>query len=731
MDLSIVIVTYKSRAYIERCLDALARHKPTVSHEIFVVDNASNDGTVELLRSQYPNITVLQNQQNEGFSRANNRAIERAKGEYVLLLNPDTEVTAGAIDQLVAKAKELDAKAIAAKGEPARNGFGALAPRLQYPDGGFQPNFYRFPSISSQLAKLVFAEKRTERRVRAGEFVPVDCAWGAALLIPRLHRPAQDVQPHANLAPTLTLLDRTIFLYSEDLELCWRLKKTLGAHGQTYILGSAVITHAHNKSGEQLYGNRVSVPRLQTFKKTMRYVTTLYWTGPFKSLRFWKFCQLEALNANWRRLLLSTIFRSRYPRAERIARQAEHSATARAFSGRAETTPPVTRAEISLVLIALTLFVALSLTIATLLPRGRGNDEDSHVAYVRYVADYGSLPQPFPIDFGVNREFHQPPLYYLTGAAWLHLVRPLHLGIDSLRLLAVLMGLVQFWLLWKFSRLVLPQGWRVIPLLFFSALPMLVHEFATANNDALSYLMVTGMLIALLHIWKRPTTTGWYLVAALAGSGAVLSKLFAAPAVLIFGLAITIVARHANKMRAWAVALLVAAIPLGLWLLHNHTTAGLWLPEIHLGEQPALAPYKENVTLPYIFYFWIILWETFIGRYGSWDIVFPIALYAAYLVPVGVAIAGAFLLPRDQRLERRLARWTGAAFVAELAALAYLNKDYFQPQARYLYPILAALLVVFTLGLQRFKKIAPLKVTAAVLTILAVVVLVLSPDLLS
>jgi|GEM_PF-1424343 len=700
MDLSIIIVTYKSRAYIERCLDSIARFAPTqlAEHrfEIILVDNASHDGTVELVRSKYPSVSVLENSQNEGFSRANNRGIERARGEFVLLLNPDTEVTKGALESLVTRARTLP-------------NFGALAPRLQYPDGTFQPNFYRFPSIRAQLAKLVLAEKRQEARIKAGQLVPVDCAWGAALLLRREQQGAS-VQ-----------LDKNIFLYSEDLELCWRLKR---AGLQTYVLGGAVITHAHNKSGEHAYGTRASLGRLGEFKKTLRYVTNQYWQGSFKPVRFWVYSQLEALNATWRGVLLRTLARRRYKPAERAERLAEHAATAEVFSGRERTSPPLTRGETASIVIALTLFVSLALTIAVLLPRGRGNDEDSHVAYVRFIADEHQLPQPFPLDFGINREYHQPPIFYGLGAAWLTAVRPLGLGTDSLRLFMILLGLVELWILFKISRQVLPVGWRAVPLLFFAALPMLAHEFATVNNDAVAFMCMSVLTLALVHIFKRSTTTGWYLVAALAGSAAVLSKLFAGPPVLVLGLAITIVARRSNRLRVWGVSLLMAAVPLALWLGHNYFQTGLLIPEFHLGELAALSPYREDVTLVYVYSFWVVLWQTFVGRLGSWDIVYPIWVYALYVVPVALGIVGAVRLDKEKRLDRRIARWTFAALLAELAALAYLNRDYFQPQARYIYPIVALLLVTLAFGV---RQMLTLKTTTALLTGFGLLVLALTP----
>src|SRR3990167_6945982 len=119
--LSIVVVTYKSRSYIADCLASLVKYAPKFAHEIFVVDNGSQDQTVEFVRQHYPQVQVLVNRENEGFARANNRALARARGKFVLLLNPDAQVSAGALEALVARAEKLPK-------------LGALAPKLVYPD---------------------------------------------------------------------------------------------------------------------------------------------------------------------------------------------------------------------------------------------------------------------------------------------------------------------------------------------------------------------------------------------------------------------------------------------------------------------------------------------------------------------------------------------------------------------------------------------------------------------
>src|SRR5438105_4872476 len=99
--LSIVIVTFNSRADIERCLHSLVDAPPATAHEIILVDNASADGTAPYVRQHWPQVRVIDAGANLGFAKANNVAIRHSGGTLVLLLNPDTIVPAGAIDNLV------------------------------------------------------------------------------------------------------------------------------------------------------------------------------------------------------------------------------------------------------------------------------------------------------------------------------------------------------------------------------------------------------------------------------------------------------------------------------------------------------------------------------------------------------------------------------------------------------------------------------------------------------
>jgi GT2 family glycosyltransferase len=200
--LSIVIVTYNSIDHIDACLAALTRHPPRRDHEIVVVDNASPDGTAAAIRRRWPSIRVIDAGTNLGFARASNVGIRATSGDGILLLNPDTEVQAGAIDALVAA---LADPTVAVAG-----------PRLIDPRGRAELSFGAMLGPFAELRQkaLVRASHRGLGVVRAYvEHVTrhpraVDWVSGACLLVRRVD------------AEAVGLLDERYFMYAEDVDFC-------------------------------------------------------------------------------------------------------------------------------------------------------------------------------------------------------------------------------------------------------------------------------------------------------------------------------------------------------------------------------------------------------------------------------------------------------------------------------------------------------------------------------
>jgi N-acetylglucosaminyl-diphospho-decaprenol L-rhamnosyltransferase len=233
--LSIIIVTYNSRAEIDGCLESLTRTGSIqVDHEIVVVDNASNDGTAAFIRERWPGVPVIDAGGNIGFAAANNVGIRQSFGELVLLLNPDTAITPGAIDTLAAA---LNARPDAA----------VAGPRIV--DGAGRPelSFGRMISPLTELRQklLVIGNDRewpgvptmVDRMTR----VPRDVDWvsGACLLIRRADLDA------------VGLLDERFFLYTEDVDLCASVR----ARGRTVLFEpAATIVHLRGRSAASSRG---------------------------------------------------------------------------------------------------------------------------------------------------------------------------------------------------------------------------------------------------------------------------------------------------------------------------------------------------------------------------------------------------------------------------------------------------------------------------------------------
>lgn len=230
MDLSIVIVSWNTRKLLEGCLSSIYANPPRDSFEVFVVDNASADGSVEMLRESFPQVQIIENSKNIGFARANNQAIERTKGRYLLLLNPDTEIKADALKVLV---KFMDEHPEA----------GAAGSRLINSDGSIQVSCSPAPTLFRELWRLFHLDRIRPYGVYDMENWglesprPVDVLQGACLI---LRRPALD---------QVGLLDEGYFMYSEEVDLCYRIKQ---AGFFLYWVPGARVIHYGAESTKQI-----------------------------------------------------------------------------------------------------------------------------------------------------------------------------------------------------------------------------------------------------------------------------------------------------------------------------------------------------------------------------------------------------------------------------------------------------------------------------------------------
>lgn len=224
--LDVVIVSWRCETLLRRCLASLREHPPSRPLRVQVVDNASGDGTAEMAAREFGEVELTVNDANLGFSAANNIALRRGAAEYALVLNPDTRLTAGALDALL---ELMDASPEV----------GICGPRLERPDGSFDHASKRsFPTPLSALGHFSGVGRRRSSGTLAAyrapdtQRGPVDAVNGAFMLIRR--RALDEVG----------LFDEGYWMYMEDLDLCYRMKC-----GGWEVFYEPDVTVIHEKGG--------------------------------------------------------------------------------------------------------------------------------------------------------------------------------------------------------------------------------------------------------------------------------------------------------------------------------------------------------------------------------------------------------------------------------------------------------------------------------------------------
>ncbi|WP_309717440.1 glycosyltransferase family 2 protein [Armatimonas sp.] len=219
-ELSIVIVSWNTKALLRDCLESIRN----LDAKVFVADNASSDGSPELVEAEFPKVTLIRTGANLGFARANNLALKQATGRYWLLLNSDTLVPEGALEALVAALDVHPEAAVA----------GSL---LLNADGSLQPSWARFPNVNSELTgelnrgQCPYTDAQLSNEMGRKTLIPFACDWvGGAVYCVR-----------ASAAQKAGLLDEKFFMYSEETEWCHRLKRVTG--GTTILVPASTVTH--------------------------------------------------------------------------------------------------------------------------------------------------------------------------------------------------------------------------------------------------------------------------------------------------------------------------------------------------------------------------------------------------------------------------------------------------------------------------------------------------------
>lgn len=209
-DISIIIVNWKVRDLLDQCLASIFAYQKNYILEIFVVDNASGDGSVEMVRKKYPTVNLIPLEKNIGFGPANNLALKKSTADYIFLLNPDTEITAGFFDIILDYAKNHPQLAV-------------VGPRIINQDGSQQDSIRRFPDLLSQILILLKLKNVLHNNILLNRYLckdfdysqeqSVDQIMGAAMFIKR------------EVFDKIGLFDEKFFIWFEEVDLCKRIIK--------------------------------------------------------------------------------------------------------------------------------------------------------------------------------------------------------------------------------------------------------------------------------------------------------------------------------------------------------------------------------------------------------------------------------------------------------------------------------------------------------------------------
>lgn len=251
MDLSIIIVNRNTKKLLLDCLSSIYSTVPPLIFEVFVVDNASVDGSIEAVKSAFPGVFCVENNKNLGFAMANNQAIRLSKGRYAALLNTDTLLTPRALDTIV---KFMDNN----------NQAGICGGQLLNADGSLQNSIANIPTLATELfnkslLKLLFPKKYPGKKSRFEKPTEVESIIGACMVV------------SGKAIEKAGVLDESFFFFFEETDWCLAMKK---AGFRVFFLPEARIYHLQGQTAKKnLAASRVEYWRSRYIFFRKRYST--------------------------------------------------------------------------------------------------------------------------------------------------------------------------------------------------------------------------------------------------------------------------------------------------------------------------------------------------------------------------------------------------------------------------------------------------------------------------
>lgn len=272
MKLSIIIVSYNVSELLDKCLKSTIISAENIDHEIFVVDNNSQDSSTHMVENKYPSVKLIKNSENLGFSKANNQGIKISKGEYILILNPDTELMRDTLNKMLDYMENSPPNVAMATckieltdgsiDRDCRRSF-PTPTRAFFHFAGFEKIFKRSKIFDSYYKGHIPEDQETE----------VDACVGAFMLI------------KSNVVKKVGPFDEDYFFYGEDLDLCYRIKKS--GYKIFYTPITKIIHHKGASSGIKHHSKQLSKASLESKKRSIKESTRameLFYKKHYKKL---------------------------------------------------------------------------------------------------------------------------------------------------------------------------------------------------------------------------------------------------------------------------------------------------------------------------------------------------------------------------------------------------------------------------------------------------------------
>ena len=243
-DISYIIVNYNVKEYITAALQSVYSYTSPYSFEVIVTDNNSSDGSVEEIKKKFPEVIIIENDYNAGFSAANNQAFSIASGKYLFMLNPDAELKENCIEKMIEAAGKYSGNCL-------------FGPMLTNTNGSFQRSYWNIPSSFSILAEFFFINYAKKFLISSRaplDVKEVECVSGAAMLF------------SINLYNSVGGLDPDLF-WMDDTDFCFRIRKD---EGKVIYVPHANVVHHIGKSSQKNQKVTISgqvISRIKFYRK--------------------------------------------------------------------------------------------------------------------------------------------------------------------------------------------------------------------------------------------------------------------------------------------------------------------------------------------------------------------------------------------------------------------------------------------------------------------------------